>query len=98
MQTSRIWQCLAALFCFSLLYIGHGMHRGNDALPPLVGTAQAGGVAVSTLQGAGIYTASEDGSRLFYWHAGKDGAPRYVGKADVVQKTVNPAASQPPGS
>ncbi len=80
-MNSRIWQGLAVLFGFSLLYIGHGLHQGgSDGLPTLVGTAQAGGVAVSTSTGtAMIYTASEDGQRLYIWQANKEGMPQFVG-------------------
>jgi hypothetical protein len=87
MQDSKFWRVVAVVFCGGLLYVGYGLHSGGrDGIPSLVNTARAGGVGVDRLPGqldekssSRLYTANEDGTRLFVWKLSLVGdAPEYM--------------------
>ncbi len=69
MQDGKFWRFAAVLMIVAVLYVGHGLHNGGtEGIVSLVGTAQAGGIATPTLrQFQCVYTASEDGRRLYLW-------------------------------
>jgi hypothetical protein len=46
MHESRFWRIVAVALVGGLFYVGHGLHAGHEALPSLVNTADAGGMAV----------------------------------------------------
>lgn len=90
MQRSPFWRIVAVLMVTALLYVGHGLHNGgNDGLPSIVNTARAGGVSVSTSNGAhNIYTASEDGRILYLWANSGDGKPKFVAAANASELPI----------
>jgi hypothetical protein len=83
MRKSPFWRVVAVLGVAGLLYVGHGLHNGgNDGLPSIGNVARAGGVSVSTSNGAhNIYTASEDGRILFLWSNSGDGKLKFIAQA-----------------
>jgi hypothetical protein len=85
MRKSPFWRIVAVVGVLGLLYVGHGLHNGgNEGLPSIVNTARAGGVSVSTSNGAhNIYTASEDGRILYLWANSGDGKPKFVAEANA---------------
>jgi hypothetical protein len=85
MQSSPFWRILAVSMVAALLYVGHGLHSGgSDGLPSLVNTAHAGGVSVSTSNGAHhIYTTSEDGRVLYLWQYSPGGGASFMSEASI---------------
>lgn len=81
MRDTKFWRIVAAAFVVAILYVGHGLHRGDDGLPSLVNSAHAGGVA--TMNGL-IYTSDATGRVLHVWKL-EDGVgkPRHLWSVDL---------------
>ncbi len=78
---------ITVLAVAAAIYIGHGLHTvGEPASPLFATTAQAEGVAVieSSKSLKDIFTASPDGTTLYFWQQQQCFHPKFV--ATVVAK------------
>jgi hypothetical protein len=87
MQDSKFWRTVAVVFCGGLLYVGHGLHGGmSDAVPSIVNTAKAGGVALSNRLGPEqIYTATPDGKAVYSWRDLGNGQLQFISTANTAE-------------
>jgi hypothetical protein len=89
MQDNKFWRFVAVALIGALLYVGHGLHSGHDALPSLVDTVQASGAGVGALGGNHlIFTSSQDGHILYCWRFDGVDHARFLGVAKLDGKFV----------
>ncbi|HET6329132.1 MAG TPA: hypothetical protein VFG04_30895 [Planctomycetaceae bacterium] len=89
MQDNKFWRIVAVALVGGLFYVGHGLHRGHEALPSLVNSAHAGGAGAQAMGGQyGIFTSSGDGNVLYCWSADGRGGASFRGAAKIDGKFI----------
>lgn len=84
MKDTLYWRIMAALFVTGLLYVGHGLHSPESVeLPQLLPVASAG-VGVANNESKILFTANEDGRKIYMWQYDRSKPPEFLGQAGAV--------------
>ncbi|HXY33085.1 MAG TPA: hypothetical protein VEI07_02595 [Planctomycetaceae bacterium] len=93
MKDCAFWRIIAIVFTLAVLYLGHSLQNGGIGGGfSLINPVHAGGVAV---QGAAVFTATEDGSKLYVWLPDPERQQvKYIGMCSVNGTFVAAPASK----
>ena len=85
-MTDRFWKVAAILLIVGLFYVGAGLHSRSPWTMPAESPAYGGGVTVGTDDAETVFTASEDGKTVYMWQYFGSKPPRYLGKAEAIER------------
>jgi len=85
MSNSYFWRVFAVAVAAGLFYVGAGVGTNNTVGLPSVSTpARANDNIARSKDSEYIFTASQDGRRIFIWqHVGAK-PPKYIGESEAV--------------
>lgn len=94
MSNSTFWRCSAVMFIAALFFIGSGVQKVMTPqhstplhptlqIPTLTNTAFAG-VGVADENSEVVFTASQDGRKIYMWQYFSSKPPKFIGEAEAI--------------